>query len=122
MKLKNVFIYQLDGTTPAPANEDISGHGDALTLARVLTHAALSPDSRGMAVPSEEAAARYDLATKLYGTSIEQFFEVSNSLLQKLTSDVCRLYAPLVSGQFVKIVENAKADPDATIVKKDDRV
>jgi len=112
MKLTNVVLLQLDGETPAPASENISGKGPDLTLARVLTNAALSPDTRGGMAPvsTEDSVLRYELSIKLFNTAVGEEFTVPNSLIAKLQPDINRLYAPLISGQVNKMFENAKAD------------
>lgn len=112
MKIKNVVMYQLDGETPAPANETISGKDNVLTLARVLINACLSPDTQGGMRPisAENSVARYDLALTLYKTAVDQFFDVKNEVIQGLYNDVLRLYAPMISGPVIKMIEAAKAD------------
>jgi hypothetical protein len=110
MKLKNVVLTQLDGT-PAPANERVTGTDEVLTLGRVLINAALSPDTaNGMKpVNSGDSVARYELAMRLYNTAIDQTFDVKNDLLMRLQNDILRLYAPLISGQIIRLFEGARA-------------
>lgn len=112
MRLKNVVIYQLDGSTPAPVGTDVGGEQGDLTLARVLINACLAPDTQnGMRpVQAQDSVARFDLATTLYKTAVDQYFDAPNSLIAKLETDILRLYAPMVSGQIIKLFESAKAD------------
>ena len=110
MKFINSAYRDLDGNPVrippqpglAPAESD-----PELTVAKSLVQAALASPV-GAPYSAEKSAGRFVLALELHKAKLDEEIEVPSDLIADLKADILRLYAPIVAGQFVTLLDGAK--------------
>lgn len=111
VKLINSVYRDLDGNAlrQAPQPGMVATENDPeLTVAKSLVQACLSAAPNGGAYPADKAAARFVLSLELHKAQIDEEIEVPSDLIADLKGDVLRLYAPIVGGQFVHMLDGSK--------------
>lgn len=91
----------LDAETKAPIN---------MVLADVLINAVMSPPAPGKSYTPSQQIERYDLGIATHkaraSCSAETAdIEVSSAMAAALKDDICRMYAPVVAGQVLPMLD-----------------
>lgn len=100
MQVKNKQLFDLNGN-PIKA-------GDVeLTVAVVLVNCALAPTADGRPRAATDVASRYDLAIRLNKLALDESIEIAVDLMSRLKEDVLRVYATIVAGQMLPIMDGS---------------
>jgi hypothetical protein len=98
MKIVNKLLLDLTGAPIKAGDIDLS-------IATVLVNCALAPTANGQPRPASEVAGRYDLAVSLHRLKIDESIDISPEMLVKLKEDMLRVYATIVAGQMLPVLD-----------------
>ena len=76
-----------------------------LTVAVVLVNCALAPTGNGQQRSPKDIADRYELAIRLNSLKVDESFDITPELMVSLKDDLCRVYATIVAGQMLPIMD-----------------
>jgi len=102
--VKNKILVGLDGV--ALKNNEPGRTEEDLTVAKVLVNCCLTPPAAGAQPYSgAKTIARYEGAVRLSRAAADEDVELPLDLVVDLKNDVLRLYAPIIGGQLLPILE-----------------
>ncbi len=98
MYVKNKTLVDLKG-------QPIMSGDVPMTVAVVLVNCALSPTPNGQPRAATDVASRYDLAIRLNNLAEDEQIDIPTDMLAKLKEDMLRVYATIIAGQMLPILD-----------------
>jgi len=100
VKIQNKVLVDLKG-------EPISAGDVSLTVATVLINCALCAPADNKPRAAKDVAGRYDLAIQLNRLAENEFIDIPVEAAAGLKDDMLRLYATIVSGPMLLVLDGA---------------